>query len=247
MIFNMVGSGGGGIAKIFATYPSGSTCTCTQGGTVLYAPNTSGMVVFSLPVTGNWTVKCQTAGLEDSAVVSAAANGVYEVNLDYGVLFANTDSIDSKWRKGNIALTFEDPGVIVDPVMTQTSAGYLSCHMQHWGWPTCSCIISNTIDAAHFNKLTFNVDLTQVIWNVGFCVWNQCPWDDTAKLVSTGRLVTKELNTEGSSELSRNTTVVELSLAGITDETYNYYAGFWMETGSTSATTAIIQRVFMTR
>lgn len=247
MIFNMVG-GGNGIARIFTTYPSGSTCTCTQGTTVLYAPNTSGMVVFDVPSLGNWTVSCQTAGLEDSAVVSTVANGVYEVNLDYGVLFANTDSINSKWRKGNITYTFEEPGVIVDPTMTQTSAGYLSCSLDYGGWPTCSCIISSPIDATKFSKITFNISLLNAYWRVGFCVWNQCPWDSQAKLLSDGRLVTKEfLDGNVSYPVQKTDTSVELSLTGITDDTYNYYAGFWMETGARALSTVIIQRVFMTR
>ena len=44
-------------ATIAVTYPSGSTCTCSNGTTTLTAPNTTGSYTFTVPSAGTWTVK----------------------------------------------------------------------------------------------------------------------------------------------------------------------------------------------
>ena len=48
-----------GIVKIYAvigvTYPSGSTCTCTNGSKTLTAKNTSGKAIFVIPSAGTCT------------------------------------------------------------------------------------------------------------------------------------------------------------------------------------------------
>ena len=43
-------------AFIVVSYSSGSTCTCTNGSTVLTATDTSGVYVFAIPEAGSWTV-----------------------------------------------------------------------------------------------------------------------------------------------------------------------------------------------
>lgn len=48
-----------GIGKIYAvigvTYPSGSTCTCTNGAKTLTAKDTTGRARFVIPSAGTWT------------------------------------------------------------------------------------------------------------------------------------------------------------------------------------------------
>lgn len=54
---------GGGIkafAVIKVTYPSGSTCTCTNNEKTLVAKDTGGSWMFLLPSGGNWSVTCHT-------------------------------------------------------------------------------------------------------------------------------------------------------------------------------------------
>lgn len=53
-----VGGGGKAFAVISATYPAGSTCTCTNGTKTLKAKETSGSFLFLIPEAGAWTVSC---------------------------------------------------------------------------------------------------------------------------------------------------------------------------------------------
>ncbi len=82
--------GGGGVAYITVTYPQGSTCTCSKGGTTLTADDTSGVFMFAVPEGGTWTVSCTdgTDTASKSVVVSegtieGGAGGFYEVVLSY--------------------------------------------------------------------------------------------------------------------------------------------------------------------
>lgn len=55
-------------AYINVTYPSGSTCTCTDGVTTFTATDTSGSYQFVVPNTGTWTVSC-TDGVESTSAL----------------------------------------------------------------------------------------------------------------------------------------------------------------------------------
>ena len=71
-----------GIGKIYAvigvTYPSGSTCTCTNGSKTLTAKNTSGKAIFVIPSAGTWTVKAVSGSKSTSKAVSITAEGQVE-------------------------------------------------------------------------------------------------------------------------------------------------------------------------
>lgn len=68
-------------AYIDVTYPSGSTCTCSDGTTTLTASDTSGKFVFGVPSSGTWTVHA-TSG-------SQQASQVLNVTTKYSVIQAN--------------------------------------------------------------------------------------------------------------------------------------------------------------
>ena len=77
-----------GIGKIYAvigvTYPSGSTCTCTNGSKTLTAKNTSGKALFVIPSAGTWTVTAVKGSKSKSKAVSITAEGQVEtVELTY--------------------------------------------------------------------------------------------------------------------------------------------------------------------
>lgn len=77
-----------GSAKAFAvigvTYPSGSTCTCTNGSKTLTAKDTSGKAIFVIPSAGTWTVKAVSGSKSTSKTVSITAEGQAEtVTLTY--------------------------------------------------------------------------------------------------------------------------------------------------------------------
>lgn len=78
-------------AYINVTYPSGSTCTCSDGVTTLTATTTTGSYQFVVPNTGTWTVNCTNDTQSTSANVSITADEQTEsVTLSY---FAATISI----------------------------------------------------------------------------------------------------------------------------------------------------------
>ena len=62
-------------AVIGVTYPSGSTCTCTNGSKTLTAKDTSGKAIFVIPSAGTWTVKAVKGSQSASKAVSITAEG----------------------------------------------------------------------------------------------------------------------------------------------------------------------------
>lgn len=72
----------GGAGKVYAvigvTYPSGSTCTCTNGSKTLTAKDTSGKAMFVIPYAGTWTVKAVSGSKSTSKTVSITAEGQVE-------------------------------------------------------------------------------------------------------------------------------------------------------------------------
>lgn len=79
MIIIPVGIGTGKpYAVIGVTYPSGSTCTCTNGSKTLTAKDTSGKAIFVIPSAGTWTVKAVKGSKSKSKAVSITAEGQVE-------------------------------------------------------------------------------------------------------------------------------------------------------------------------
>lgn len=81
-------------AVIGVTYPSGSTCTCTNGSKTLTAKDTTGKALFVIPAAGTWAVKAVKGSQSASKAVSITADGqVATVTLAYDlVLFNGTDN-----------------------------------------------------------------------------------------------------------------------------------------------------------
>ena len=86
-------------AVIGVTYPSGSTCTCTNGTLTLTAKDTSGKAVFVIPYAGTWTVKAVSGSKSKSKAVSITADGqveavtlAYELTIDFNKSVAASES-----------------------------------------------------------------------------------------------------------------------------------------------------------
>ena len=65
-------------ATINVTYPSGSTCTATDGTTTLHAPDTSGTWVCVVPNAGTWTITSTDGSKTSSRDVSITESGQSE-------------------------------------------------------------------------------------------------------------------------------------------------------------------------
>ena len=95
-------------AVIGVTYPSGSTCTCTNGSKTLKAKDTTGRALFVIPSSGTWMVKAVKGSKSKSKTVSITAEGqVKTVTLTYELyLFSGSETWTLKQRlKGYGAVT----------------------------------------------------------------------------------------------------------------------------------------------
>lgn len=100
-------------ATINITYPSGSTCTCSDGTTTLSAPDTSGTWVCTVPNAGKWTVTSTSGTETDSKAVTITTDGQStSVELSYALFLfkpnAPSDIIAGEWGiPGNGTVTAE--------------------------------------------------------------------------------------------------------------------------------------------
>ena len=84
MIYVLSGGAGKPYAVIGVTYPSGSTCTCTNGSKTLKAKDTTGKAIFVIPSAGTWAVTAVSGSKSKSKAVSITAEGQVEtVTLTY--------------------------------------------------------------------------------------------------------------------------------------------------------------------
>lgn len=96
-------SGRRGGVRLFSvigvTYPAGSVCTCAKGAKIYKAKNTSGLALFAVPETGEWTVSCTDGTQTASQTVSITAEGQTEsVTLAYELyLFSETGGNLGNW------------------------------------------------------------------------------------------------------------------------------------------------------
>lgn len=100
-------------ATINITYPTGSTCTCSDGTTTLSAPDTSGTWACIVPNAGTWTVTSTSGTETDSKAVTITTDGQStSVELSYALFLfkpnAPSDIIAGEWEMpANSAVTAE--------------------------------------------------------------------------------------------------------------------------------------------
>ena len=110
---------GGSTSKAYAaigvTYPTGSTCTCTDGAKTLTAKDTSGKAIFVIPSAGTWTVTAVSGSKSTSKAVSITAEGQVEtVTLIFELILF--DGGDNTGVTGGWAYTITNSGYGSDDV-----------------------------------------------------------------------------------------------------------------------------------
>lgn len=96
-------------AVIGVTYPSGATCTCTNGSKTLTAKDTTGKALFVIPSAGTWTVKAVKGSKSTSKTVSITTEGQVEtVTLIFELILF--DGGDNTSVTGGWAYTITDYG-----------------------------------------------------------------------------------------------------------------------------------------
>lgn len=84
-------------ATINITYPTGSTCTCSDGTTTLSAPDTSGTWACVVPNAGTWTLSCTDGTESTSEAVTITTDGQsVSAVLSYALwLYKDGDTCDT--------------------------------------------------------------------------------------------------------------------------------------------------------
>ena len=109
MIYVLSGGSSKPYAVIGVTYPSGSTCTCTNGSKTLKAKDTTGKALFVIPSSGTWMVKAVKGSKSKSKAVSITAEGQVEtVTLTFETILF--DGCDKTGVTGGWTYTITDTG-----------------------------------------------------------------------------------------------------------------------------------------
>lgn len=123
-------------AVIGVTYPSGATCTCTNGSTTLTAKDTSGKEMFIIPSAGTWTVTATSGSKTKSKAVEITAEGQTEsIILRYELLLYDAGDQCTDVTGGWIAMPrsgyvtndpiFNDNNFVVEPTNSNGECGAL--------------------------------------------------------------------------------------------------------------------------
>ena len=116
MIYVLGGGVGTQYACIGVTYPSGSTCTCTNGTKTLKAKGTSGTAIFNVPSTGTWTVTATNGSKTASKSVSITAEGQFTTLFLSYALYDNGEqgvSWEVYSKQQNATVTFASSAIQV--------------------------------------------------------------------------------------------------------------------------------------
>lgn len=83
MIYNTIYTGASYEVFAFfkATWPSGYTCTCTNGSKTLYSPDTTGSYAFAIPEAGVWTITCPGTSYSPKSKTIATEGLVYSATI----------------------------------------------------------------------------------------------------------------------------------------------------------------------
>lgn len=149
-------------AVIGVTYPSGSTCTCTNGSKTLKAKDTTGKAIFVIPSAGTWMVKAVKGSKSTSKTVSITAEGqvktvelVYEFVLyDNGIMQNGgvVKSIDHESAYGSNSAVVKDGFLYISVANNLTLAnGFRSVNAISGGqYSTLKARVSNVSGNAYF-------------------------------------------------------------------------------------------------
>ena len=211
---------GGSSAKVYAvigvTYPSGATCTCTNGSKTLTAKDTSGKAIFVIPSTGTWTVTAVSGSKSTSKTVSITAEGQVEtVVLAYEYVIFNSGGLNSAYSDGGGGATV---------TVTTGSSGVKILKFPHGGGYNRMAYLKPAVDLTDYKTLKISGFATA---DRKFAVWKTVPDSDNAGM--TASVVIKQ----GTSKSSYTIDVSNL--------TGNYYLGTEYAAGDTKIYELILE------
>ena len=158
-------------ALITTTWPEGSTCSCTDGTSTLYAPDTSGSYTFNVPNKGTWTVTATNGDKTASKSVTITADGQTEnVTLTYTYL--------SVFKEGTGAVQTMTQSKQTNATVSIASAGITFSYSEE----ASSCIIAvttNKINLSAYSTIHVEAKVTETLsgswgtWKMLFGVFSQ--------------------------------------------------------------------------
>lgn len=111
-------------ATINVTYPSGSTCTATDGTTTLTAPDTSGTWACVVPNVGTWTVAATDGNDSTNKSVSITADGQTEnVVLSYTLVLYEKNGETVDWSYKAYDNSVQSVNMTLDTLQSQYGEG----------------------------------------------------------------------------------------------------------------------------
>lgn len=130
------GSGNKIFAVIGVTYPTGSTCTCTDGAKTLTAKDTTGRALFVIPYAGTWTVKAVSGNKSKSKAVSITAEGQVEtVELIFETILWEAGSDQNTSLTGGFAVNDANYVTVGDSIVTITgNRTYFGSGSHEWSY-----------------------------------------------------------------------------------------------------------------
>lgn len=146
-------------ATINITYPSGSTCTCSDGTTTLSAPDTSGTWACIVPNAGTWTVAA-TDGVENtSESVSITTDGqIAAIELSYLLWLYKSGNTYNAVTGGWSVAEHGSTGGSFDSVLTlNDDSMLLSTEVFCGSVAYANAFTNNSIDLTGVNTLKFKI------------------------------------------------------------------------------------------
>ncbi len=221
---------GGGIspfAFIFATYPAGSVCTCTDGSRTLKLKDTSGYGVFYPPYVGTWIVTATDGTETDSITVEITAEGQnVNVKLNYalwlyrdgneyadltGNFIAQALSYTSSTKAGAPEIVRNPDNLTITGPLAHETGGVVRT--------------SNKINFAGYKTLVIDLEVLRSTDNTAYqrlCVWSNMDTIWTNNVVASAHI-----------PKVTGPTTLEIDISSL-DDNSEYYVGF--ATYSTSTT-----------
>ena len=201
-------------ATINITYPSGSTCTCSDGTTTLSAPDTSGTWACIVPNAGTWTATSTSGTETDSKAIAITTDGQNtSVELSYATYLYNLgdacDALTGGWQAiGKYNAPIDNGGWKGSPSAVNGTA---SLDISLGG--SCGLVVTkNKIDLTGYQTLTFRGDVT-TLGECSLAIWSSTTGDYMPSSVASAAISTTGVSVECSLDLSAITGSYYIGLA----------------------------------
>lgn len=226
-------------ATINITYPTGSTCTCSDGTTTLSAPDTSGTWACIVPNAGTWTVTA-TDGVENtSESVSITTDGqIAAIELSYLLWLYKSGNTYNAVTGGWSVSKHTSTGGSFDNVLT-LNADSMLLSTEAWGGSVgyANAFTNNSIDLTGVNTLKFKIT---DIGNTAYSDEEGNTHKFRFSLVVANERPTKQNPTFAADMKILATGEYSVDVSAVTAG----YVGIWITTGGYNKTTLTISEIW---